>query len=166
MTDRIHPTPPPDTRRLVTAGITLRATPTGVTGTSRPTTQHRQTTHALTALARTTPSRRRAIAAAATTYLSQVDRHRLPVGYAHPIGDDHANRADAYRMRGGAIMARLLGISCHPTDRHLPDTARAVLAAVDAPVQQLMERATTTGQPLLVAIAHVTLSVSRPAVSR
>ncbi|GAA4684677.1 hypothetical protein [Streptomyces youssoufiensis] len=47
MTDRIQPTPPQDTRRLVAAGVirraegrttTLRTTPAGVTGTSRPAT--------------------------------------------------------------------------------------------------------------------------------
>ncbi|MFT2014617.1 hypothetical protein ACMA1D_02030 [Streptomyces sp. 796.1] len=45
MTDRIHATPPEDTRRLVAIGtsrpvagrrLTIRATPAGITGTSRP----------------------------------------------------------------------------------------------------------------------------------
>jgi len=117
--------------------------------------QDRQIRHALNALARTTPGRRRAIQAAAENYLSQINRHRLPVGYNQPIPDDRINRADAYRMRQGSTLTRMLGISCHPTDEHLPATARAVLAAIDAPIRHLANAATTTGEPVTVAVAYL-----------
>jgi hypothetical protein len=122
-------------------------------GTTTPT--GRKTRHALTALTRTSPGRRRLIAACAAEYLSQVDRERLPRGYDQPIADDRANRADAYRMRRGDTLARLLGLSVRPDDASLPDVARAVLAAVDTPVRDLTTQATATGQPVLVAIAHL-----------
>jgi hypothetical protein len=125
--------------------------------------QARQIAHALAALARTTPGRRRFIQAAAEEYLSQVDRRVLPRGYDMPIATEAGNRADAYRMRRGWTVAQMLGIACRPSDRHLPATARAVLAAIDAPVQQLTAAATATGQPLLVAVLHVALP--RPAVT-
>jgi hypothetical protein len=115
-------------------------------------TQTRQTRHALTALTHTTPGRRRIIQAAADNYLSQIDRRRLPVGYNQPIIDDRANHADAYRMRQGDTFARMLGIACHPADEHLPDTARAVLATIDAPVRELTAAAYASGQPVLVAV--------------
>ncbi|MGW4256908.1 hypothetical protein [Streptomyces californicus] len=115
----------------------------------------RQTSHALTMLAATTPGRRRVIQAAAEEYLSQIDRDRLPLGYDVPITDDHYNRVDAYRMRGGRTFARMLGIACQPSDPQLPDTARAVLAAITAPVDRLTERAATTGQPAAVALLHI-----------
>lgn len=115
----------------------------------------RQTSHALAMLATTTPGRRRVIQAAAEGYLAQVDRRRLPLGYDLPITSDHSNRADAYRMRRGETFARMLGISCSPSDANLPDTARAVLAAIDAPVTELTDRAEATGQPVLVAMLHL-----------
>ncbi|MEU3976869.1 hypothetical protein [Streptomyces bacillaris] len=115
----------------------------------------RQTAHALTALATLTPGRRRVIQAAAEEYLSQIDRHRLPLGYDLPITLDHSNRADAYRMRRGETFARMLGISCQPSDADLPDTARAVLATINAPVDQLTARATATGQPAAIALLHL-----------
>ncbi|MFI7315165.1 hypothetical protein [Streptomyces hygroscopicus] len=114
----------------------------------------RQIRHALTALAHTTPGRRRVIQAAAEDYLAQIDRRRLPVGYNRAILSDHDNRADAYRMRRGQTFARMLGLAVHPADEHLPDTARAALEAIDAPVRQLTAAATASGQPLLVAVAH------------
>ncbi|MEV8402602.1 hypothetical protein [Streptomyces niveus] len=119
-----------------------------------------QTRHALTALASTTPGRRRFIEAAAEEYLSQVDRRRLPVGYHRAIPSDRANRTDAYRMRGGHQFARLLGIACHPTDEHLPGTARAVLAEIAAPIRQLTDAATASGQPTLVATLWLATAVS------
>ncbi|MFJ1695686.1 hypothetical protein ACIOHC_11130 [Streptomyces sp. NPDC088252] len=119
------------------------------------TSDQRQTQHALTALAHTTYGRRRLIATCAEEYLAQIDRLRLPVGYSSPITDDRGNRADAYRMRRGDQFARMLGIACHPSDEHLPATARAVLDIVDAPVRQLTAAATATGQPHLVAALHI-----------
>ncbi|MFF0629816.1 hypothetical protein [Streptomyces sp. NPDC004296] len=123
--------------------------------TSAVSAQDRQILHALTALSRTTPGRRRLVRDCAEQYLSQVDRQRLPVGYDQPISTDWANRADAHRMRHGDQFARMLGISCRPGDRHLPATARAVIAAVDAPVEQLVDIAQRTGDPAGVAVAHV-----------
>lgn len=114
----------------------------------------RQTRHALTALATASTDRRRRIAQYAETYLSQVDRRVLPVAYSRPIADDRANRADAYRMRGGDQFARMLGISCHPADPNLPDTARAVLAEIEAPVDRLVHTALATGAPGAVALLH------------
>ncbi|MET9051227.1 hypothetical protein ABZW50_08745 [Streptomyces bacillaris] len=106
-------------------------------------------------LAATTPGRRRVIGAAAEEYLSQVDRRRLPMGYDLPIMLDHNNRADAYRMRRGDVFARMLGIACQPTDAQLPDTARAVLAAINAPVDRLVQAAVESGSPELVALLWV-----------
>ncbi|MFZ4264467.1 hypothetical protein [Streptomyces arboris] len=114
-----------------------------------------QTRHALTALTTLTPGRRRVVQAAAEEYLSQIDRRRLPMGYDVPIADDRHNRGDAYRMRRGDVVARVLGISCQPSDVRFPDTVRAVLAAVDAPVDRLAERAVLTGQPVAVALLHL-----------
>lgn len=122
-------------------------------------TQARQIRHALTALTRTTPGRRRVIQAAAEEYLSQIDRRILPMGYdwhfpANPAGD-RRNRGDAFRMRRGNTFARMLGIACQPTDPHLPLTARVILAEIDAPVRRLTAAATASGQPLLVATLHL-----------
>ncbi|MFE2019864.1 hypothetical protein ACFW9O_17695 [Streptomyces sp. NPDC059499] len=122
----------------------------------------RQTSHALAMLATTATGRRHVIRAAADEYLSQVDRHRLPVGYSQPIVDDRSNRGDAYEMRRGDVFARMLGIACQPSDAQLPDTARAVLAAIDAPVTALITRAETTGQPLIVALLHILATDSDP----
>lgn len=118
------------------------------------TAQERQARHALTALARTTPGRRRLIATCAEDYLSQVERRRLPVGHDRPIADDRANRADAYRMRRGDVLARLLGLAVHCSDGNLPGAARAVLAAVNTPVDRLVRDAKATGAPGLVALLH------------
>ncbi|MEU4947704.1 hypothetical protein [Streptomyces lavendulae] len=115
----------------------------------------RQLDHALTALARTTPGRRRYIAAAAAQYLAQVDHQILPVGYDTPIYGDWANRGDAYEMRGGATVAAMLGLAVRPTDEHFPSTARAIITAVDAPVDRLVEAARTTGAPAAVALLHL-----------
>ncbi|MFJ9799895.1 hypothetical protein [Streptomyces sp. NPDC101145] len=116
---------------------------------------NRKVRHALTAFARTSSARRRLIAVCAADYLSQVDRERLPRGYDQPIADDRRNRADAYRMRRGDTLARLLGLAVRPDDADLPDVARAVLAAAEAPVRRLTALAATTGQPLFVAISHL-----------
>ncbi|MFD5875678.1 hypothetical protein [Streptomyces sp. NPDC060322] len=115
----------------------------------------RQASHALEMLATTTPGRRRVIQAAAEEYLSQVDRRRLPLGYDVPITLDHSNRADAYRMRRGHVFTQMLGIACKPSDADLPDTARAILAAIDATPMRLVGLAYTTGQPDLVALLHM-----------
>ncbi|WP_406004405.1 hypothetical protein [Streptomyces sp. NBC_00987] len=123
----------------------------------------RQAQHALKMLATVTPGRRRVIEAAATEYLSQIDRRRLPLGWNQPITDDRYNRVDAYRMRRGHVLARMLGISCRPSDPQLPDTARAVLAAIDAAPRRLTDLARTTGQPALVALLHMVGTV--PALS-
>ncbi|MGA5635048.1 hypothetical protein [Streptomyces lydicamycinicus] len=163
--DRTQPTPA--TRHTIAVGILGRRagrtiatvrTATGTTGTVRHdslSTQARQTRHALTALAATTPGRRAFIAQAATDYLSQVDRRRLPVGYQAPILDDRRNRADAYRMRRGDTVARMLGLAVRPDDEHLPNTARAVLAAVNATVDQLTDAAHRTGEPGAIAAVYV-----------
>lgn len=124
-----------------------------ITGQTAHTT--RQTRHALAMLATTTPGRRRAIHAAAKEYLSQIDRRQLPMGYDVPITDDRHNRGDAYRMRRGDVFARMLGISCSASDPQLPDTARAALAAISVPVDQLSARAEATGQPAAVAFLHL-----------
>lgn len=116
------------------------------------TAQAQQISHALNALARTTPGRRRVIQACAEAYLSQVDRRRLPAAYRYPILDDRLNRADAFRMRRGDTLARMLGLAVRPDDPYLPDTARAVLAAIDAPVDRLTAAATASGQPHLIAV--------------
>lgn len=118
-------------------------------------TTSRQTRHALTALARTTPGRRNLIAARAAKYVAQIDRRILPLGHDAPIGNDRLNRIDAYRMRGGDQVARMLGIACRPEDTSLPNTARAVLDAVDATPRRLAALAHATGHPHLVAALHV-----------
>ena len=123
--------------------------------TGRTAVTTRQARHALTALAALTPGRRRVVQAAAENYLSQIDRRHLPVGYTQPINDDRINRADAYHMRRGETFARMLGIACQPADANLPDTARAVLAAINAPVDELTNKATSTGQPFAVALLHI-----------
>ncbi|MER6607355.1 hypothetical protein ABT282_15935 [Streptomyces sp. NPDC000927] len=115
----------------------------------------RQTRHALAALAHTTPGRRRLIAAYAEEYLSQVERRRLPLGWNVPITDDHYNRVDAYRHRRGDAFASMLGIACRASDPRLPDTARAVIDAVDAPVRKLIATAVATGQPNLIAALYI-----------
>ncbi|NML55346.1 hypothetical protein HHL19_16370 [Streptomyces sp. R302] len=51
-------------------------------------TADRHVRHALTRLKVASTDRRRLIEAAATEYLSQVHRHRLPAGYSQPIADD------------------------------------------------------------------------------
>ncbi|MEV0917866.1 hypothetical protein AB0I93_26860 [Streptomyces sp. NPDC049967] len=114
-----------------------------------------QARHARAALATTAPGRRRVIQAAAEEYLSQIERRRLPVGYDRPIGDDRQNRADAYQMRRGETFARMLGIACRPSDTDLPNTARAVLAELTAPVAELTARAVATGQPAAIALLHL-----------
>ena len=152
----IQPAPAPGARRTIAVGTITTRTPTTLrTEAAAPSpAQARQTRHALTALARTTPGRRRIIQRAAKDYLSQVERRRLPLGCNTPLTNDHGNRADAFRMRRGDLFARMLGLAVHPVDQHLPGTARAVLAALDAPVQQLTSAAAVSGQPLLVAMAH------------
>lgn len=115
----------------------------------------RQLDHALTALARTTPGRRRYIREAAAEYLAQVDYRILPVGYDQPIYGDWINRADAFKMRGGATVAAMLGLAVRPTDEHFPTTARAIITAVDTPVDTLVEAARTSGAPAAVALAHI-----------
>lgn len=117
----------------------------------------RQLDHALTAFARTTPGRRRYIAEAAQEYLDQIDGRRLPMGYDRPFPPScaAANRSDAYRMRRGCTVATMLGLAIQPSDPHFPDTARALLAAVDAPVADLVQAARTTGAPAVVAFAHI-----------
>lgn len=117
--------------------------------------QARQVRHALAALSRASVGRQRLVRRAASDYLSQIDRVKLPLGCDRPIWDDDRNRSDAFRMRRGDLLAKLLGIACRPSDRHLPGTARAVLAELDAPVRQLTEKARATGQPHLVAVLHL-----------
>lgn len=115
----------------------------------------RQARHALTALTTTSPGRRQLIAACAEDYLAQIDRRVLPVGWTQPITNDHYNRADAYRLRSGDQFARMLGIACQPSDPHLPDTARTVLAAINSPVTELTNAATVTGDPVGIAVLYV-----------
>ncbi|MCY0960847.1 hypothetical protein [Streptomyces sp. H27-H5] len=115
----------------------------------------RQLDHALTALARTTPGRSRYIADAAERYLAQVERRRRPYGYRRDYRDDMMNRRDAFEMRGGHTVATMLGLSVRPSDPQFPATARAIITAVNAPVDQLVEAARTTGAPAAVALAHI-----------
>ncbi|MFH8752962.1 hypothetical protein ACH4GK_17795 [Streptomyces rimosus] len=117
--------------------------------------QSRQMRHALTALAKVSPGQRRRIREAAEEYLSQVEYRRLPAGYKRPLIDERVNRADAFKLRRGNLLARLLGISCRPDDEDLPDTARAVIAACEAPVTALTEAAQSSGDPVGVAVAYV-----------
>ncbi|MFJ3834465.1 hypothetical protein ACIPY6_02990 [Streptomyces sp. NPDC090054] len=123
----------------------------------RDTPAQRQLDHALTALAAASPGRRRYIADAAQEYLDQVDGRRLPLGFNTPFPPALAatNRADAYRMRRGATVATMLGLAVRPHDEHFPATARAVITAVSAPVDRLVEAARTTGAPAAVALAHI-----------
>lgn len=121
------------------------------------TTAQRQITHALTALARATPGRRRYIAEAATEYLNQVDGRILPLGYDQPFSPAcaAANRSDAFRMRRGDTAAAMLGLAVRPNDPNLPATLRAVIDAVNAPVDYLVQAAHTTGAPAAVALVHI-----------
>ncbi|MEU0990465.1 hypothetical protein [Streptomyces sp. NPDC005953] len=111
--------------------------------------------HAVTAYTRTTPGRQAVVLRHAEGYLAQVDRRTLPVGYDMPILDDSANAADAWRMRRGTLLARLLGLSVRSTDCAFPAAVRAVVAHADAPVHRLMVRASRTGQPAAVALVHL-----------
>lgn len=117
--------------------------------------QTRQIRHALTALASTTLGRRLVIQTAAEEYLSQVDRRMLPMGYDQPIVYDAGNRSDAFRMRRGNTFASMLGLAVRPSDEYLPDTARTVLAAINATVDQLTDAAHRTGSPGGVATLYV-----------
>ncbi|MCX5587569.1 hypothetical protein [Streptomyces erythrochromogenes] len=127
----------------------------------RPTTPNtparRQLDHALTALARMSPGLRRYTAEAAQEYLDQIDGRRLPMGYDRPFGPglEAANRADAFRMRRGNTVAAMLGLAVQPADKHFPTTLRAIVTAVDAPVDRLVETARTTGAPAAVALVHL-----------
>ncbi|MFG2617789.1 hypothetical protein ACGFXC_09170 [Streptomyces sp. NPDC048507] len=117
----------------------------------------RQLDHALTALAATTPGRRRYIAEAGAEYLDQIDGRRLPLGYDRPFPawDGARNRSDAYRMRRGCTVAAMLGLSVRPHDEYFPATVRAIITAVDAPVDRLVTAARTTGAPAAVALLHL-----------
>lgn len=119
--------------------------------------QRRQLDHALSALAATTPGRRRYTAEAAQEYLDQIDGRRLPMGYNRPFGPgfESANRSDAFRMRRGCTVAAMLGLAVQPNDEHFPTTLRAIITAVSAPVDELVEAARTTGAPAVVALVHL-----------
>jgi hypothetical protein len=122
---------------------------------TRRTQARRQLDHALTALAATTPGRRRYIAAQAERYLAQVERRRRPAGYRRDYRSDVMNRRDAFEIRGGATVAAMLGLSVRPSDAQFPRTARAIINAVNAPVDRLTEAAHTTGAPAAVALIHI-----------
>jgi hypothetical protein len=117
----------------------------------------RQLDHALTALAHMSPGLRRYTAEAAREYLDQIDGRRLPLGYDRPFPtwDGARNRADAYRMRRGNTVAAMLGLAVQPWDPNFPTTLRAIVTAVDAPVDRLMQAAHTTGAPAAVALVHL-----------
>ncbi|MFF8412857.1 hypothetical protein [Streptomyces omiyaensis] len=117
------------------------------------TTTDRHVRHALDRLKAARATRRRLIEAAAIEYLSQVHRHRLPVGYSQPIGDDRQNRADAFHMRRGDLLAQLLGLSTSPDSPHLPVVAQAVLTELDATARQLVEYAALAKTPAAPAAA-------------
>lgn len=130
--------------------------------TQRPASPDSLTQHALTALARQTPGKRRLTAAWATNYLAQVDGTAgstwAGTYYDPPTtspGAHRWHRADAYEHRHGNLMARALGIPVRPNDARLPAVARAVIAEVERTVDTLTERATTTGQPAAVALLHI-----------
>ncbi|MEU7156034.1 hypothetical protein AB0A98_06255 [Streptomyces chrestomyceticus] len=124
--------------------------------------QTRQTRHALTVLAHTSTGRQRLIRACAEDYLSQVDRQCLPIGCNLPIRSNRANRADAFRYRRGDLLARLLGLAVRPDDEHLPDTARAVIAAYDEPVTALTDAAHLNGDPVGITVAYVIAGTLAP----
>ncbi|MFE9137828.1 hypothetical protein [Streptomyces sp. NPDC007355] len=107
----------------------------------------RKTRHALTALTRTSHGRRRIIHRAATRYLT-ADTHTTE------------DRLHALIWHGGDTLIRMLGLGIHSTDPRLPDIARTVLDHLDAPVRQLTAYATTTGQPALIATAHVAVGLA------
>lgn len=115
----------------------------------------RQLDHALTTLATASPGRRRYIAEAAEQYLAQVERRRRPYGYRRDYRNDTMNRRDAFEMRGGATIAAMLGLAVRPSDPQFPATARAIVTAVNAPVDRLVETAHTTGAPAAVALLHL-----------
>lgn len=87
-------------------------------------------------------------------YVGQLAGTALPVGCNQPITPitGHHNIADAWRMLGHRL-AQTLGIPSTATE--FPDTARGILAALDAPITQLTALAAATGQPALVALTHV-----------
>ncbi|MFD9047803.1 hypothetical protein [Streptomyces zaomyceticus] len=114
-----------------------------------------QTRRALDNLAYATPEERTRLRAAAEEYLSQVDRRCLPLGYNRPIPNDGDNRSDAFHMRRGDTIAHLLHLHVSADDAELPHTARAVLHELDASVRELITLASITGQPSLIAVAHL-----------
>ncbi|MFE2323605.1 hypothetical protein ACFXD5_06725 [Streptomyces sp. NPDC059385] len=135
-----------------TAPASQQTAPAGVRTPAR-----RQLDHALTALARTTPGRRRYIAEAATEYLDQIDGRRLPMGYDRPFPPAlaAANRSDAFRMRRGDTVAAMLGLAVQPSDPNFPTTLRAIVTAVDTRVDRLVQAAHTTSAPAAIALAHI-----------
>ncbi|MFH8581686.1 hypothetical protein [Streptomyces zaomyceticus] len=107
----------------------------------------RKTLHALTALTHTTHGRRRIIHRAATRYLA-----------TQPHDPDSCRHA--YVWAEGDTLARMLGLAIHPTDTALPGIARTVLDRLDTPTRQLTAYATTTGQPQLIALAHIAVGLA------
>ncbi|MFD3336112.1 hypothetical protein ACFWV1_26215 [Streptomyces sp. NPDC058700] len=107
----------------------------------------RKTRHALTALTHATPGRRRIIHRAATRYCA-ADTHTPEA------------RLNAYVWHSGDTLIRMLGLGIHPTDPALPDMARTVLDHLDAPVARLTTYAAATGQPALIAVAHVAVGLA------
>ncbi|MEU5976294.1 hypothetical protein [Streptomyces sp. NPDC047315] len=109
------------------------------------------------------------VLALAGPYLEQVDGRRRPLGYDH--GRTLAGPValiDAYRMRGAELVS-LLGLQLGADDAPfvLPEVARAIVAAAEAPVEALTARATVTGQPAAIALLHLidgrrTVRVSLP----
>ncbi|MBT2449464.1 hypothetical protein J7F03_20705 [Streptomyces sp. ISL-43] len=149
---RLRPSAQPDADSIAPTAPTPATEPS-----QNATPARRQLNHALTALAATTPGRRRYIAEAAQEYLDQIDGRRLPLGYDRPFPawDGARNRSDAYRMRRGCTVAAMLGLAIQSHDEHFPTTARAIITAVNAPIDRLVEAAHTTGAPAAVALAHI-----------
>ncbi|MEU1071896.1 MULTISPECIES: hypothetical protein [unclassified Streptomyces] len=121
----------------------------------------RQLRHALAALDGMSSGRREQLREAAEGYLAQVDRRRLPVGCDRAIGWDPANRADAFRMRGGQTFARMLGLGVRPNDPHLPDVARAVLAQLDMVPSELAALGSASGDPVTVGVLWMATAVQQ-----
>ncbi|ONK09263.1 hypothetical protein [Streptomyces sp. MP131-18] len=97
----------------------------------------RQEAHAVSAVRRTGDARRTRIRFYAEFYLRGLAR---------------GHRAADARDMWGTDLVRLLGVA-RPVD--LPALARAVLAELDARVDRLTAAAEATGQPALVALAHM-----------
>jgi len=116
--------------------------------------------HAITTIHTADHTNRAAIERRLRKYVGQLDGTALPVSYDQPITGHHHNLIDAWRMLGRSL-AHTLGITTSATE--FPDTARAILAGLDASATRLTALATATRQPAVVALAHVAGVIAAPA---